>query len=383
MEHKESPLHEDTHQIDYQNNIQENFYHKKLAEGGAILAPMAGYTDAPFRKLCRDFGSSWAVTEMVSAKGMVQGDLQGIEIGEPYPNEPDLVIQVFGGEADIVAKGGRIIYDHYAPKAIDLNMGCPVKKVTGKSCGSKLMQDPERAAEIVSALNAAVPVPVSAKMRLGYDKMNVIEVAQALEEAGAAVIAVHGRTAEQKYTGVANWEAIQAVAEAVSIPVIGSGDVQTKEQFENYSKLGLGVMIARGAMGKPWIFSQLSGAEEPSGEEIARIAYKHAQLHLNWYSDGSEFGELRAMRHLRSQLLKYFEFLPDSRAVLKDVESLNDVAAFILKAFDLDLSGEVCTDLKRKRPERKTKQKRSWKNRKSRKLQAEAAKNTPSTSPSI
>ena len=349
----------------------QNFYQKKLAEGGAILAPMAGYTDAPFRKLCRDFGSSWAVTEMVSAKGMVQGDLQGIEIGEPYPDEPDLVIQVFGGEADIVAEGGRIIYDHYSPKAIDLNMGCPVKKVTGKSCGSKLMQDPERAADIITALNAAVPVPVSAKMRLGFDKMNVLEVARALEEAGAAVIAVHGRTAEQKYTGEANWEAIQAVAEEVSIPVIGSGDVQTKEQYENYRKLGLGVMIARGAMGKPWIFAELFGAEKPEAEQIARIAYKHAQLHLNWYSDGSEYGELRAMRHLRSQLLKYFEFRPDSRAILKDVSSLEQLATYILQEFELDLSGEICTDLKRARPERKRKQKRNWKNRKSRKQQAE------------
>ena len=367
MVNNKTPLLEDTHS---EKKLQQNFYQKKLAEGGAILAPMAGYTDAPFRKLCRDFGSSWAVTEMVSAKGMVQGDLKGIEIGEPYPDEPDLVIQVFGGEPEIVAQGGRIIYDYYNPKAIDLNMGCPVKKVTGKSCGSKLMQDPERAAEIVRALNAAVPVPVSAKMRLGYDKMNVIEVAQAVEEAGAAVIAVHGRTAEQKYTGEANWDAIQAVAEEVNIPVIGSGDVQTKEQYERYRELGLGVMIARGAMGKPWIFAELFGEETPKTEQIARVAYKHTQLHLNWYSDGSEYGELRAMRHLRSQLLKYFEFIPESRAILKDVSSLEQLAAYILQEFELDLSGEVCTDLKRERPERKRKQKRNWKNRKSRKEQA-------------
>lgn len=350
-----------------------NFYKEKLAQGGAILAPMAGYTDAPFRKLCRDFGSSWAVTEMVSAKGLVQGDLKGIEIGEPYPDEPDLVIQIFGGEPDIVAKGGRIIYDQYCPKAIDLNMGCPVKKVTGKSCGSKLMQDPERSADIISALNAAVPIPVSAKMRLGYDKMNVIEVAQALEEAGAAVIAVHGRTAEQKYTGEANWDAIQAVAEEVTIPVIGSGDVQTKAKFEQYQQQGLGVMIARAAMGRPWIFSELLGEQTPEAKQIAHIAYKHAQLHLNWYSDGSEYGNLRAMRHLRAQLIKYFEFLPDSRAFLKDVESLEDVSTFILKRFDLDLSAEVYTDLKRNRPVRKAKKKKSWKNRKSRKLLGEEA----------
>jgi len=366
-----------TNKLEIAETEHLNFYQQKLAEGGAILAPMAGYTDAPFRKLCRDFGSSWAVTEMVSAKGLVQGDLQGIEIGEPYPDEPDLVIQIFGGEPEIVAKGGRLIYDRYCPKAIDLNMGCPVKKVTGKSCGSKLMQDPERAAEIIHALNAAVPIPVSAKMRLGYknDDMNVIEVAKALEEAGAAVIAVHGRTAEQKYTGEANWDAIQAVAEEVSIPVIGSGDVQNRTKFEQYKQLGLGVMVARGAMGKPWIFSELLGEEAPDAAQIARIAYKHAQLHRNWYSDGSDYGELRAMRHLRSQLIKYFEFLPDSRAFLKDVESLSDLATFILKEFNLELSSDVTDDLKRQRPERKAKQKRSWKNRKSRKLRAQEKAN--------
>ncbi len=367
-------------QITTTHKVNEvNFYQKKLAEGGAILAPMAGYTDAPFRKLCRDFGSSWAVTEMVSAKGMVQGDLQGIEIGEPYPDEPDLVIQVFGGEPEIVAQGGRLLYDHYVPKAIDLNMGCPVKKVTGKSCGSKLMQDPERAADIVAALNAAVPVPVSAKMRLGYDTVNVLEVARALEEAGAAVIAVHGRTAQQKYTGVADWDAIQEVAEAVSIPVIGSGDVQTKEQYDQYRNLGLGVMIARGSMGKPWIFSELKGEQAPTPETIARIAYTHAQLHLNWYSDGSDYGELRAMRHLRSQLIKYFEFLPDSRIVLKDMASLEQLAKFIFDNFAIDLSNDVCNDLKRNRPEKTRKRKKTWKNRKSRKLLAQQTQATNSS----
>ena len=150
-----------------------SFYQDKLASAGAILAPMAGFTDAPFRKLCRDFGSAWAVTEMVSAKGLVQGDLRGVEIGEPYAGEPDLVIQVFGGEPDIVAAGGRILFEKYAPAALDLNMGCPVKKVTGKSCGSKLMLDPDRAAKIIRALGDAVPIPVSAKLRLGYDEVNV------------------------------------------------------------------------------------------------------------------------------------------------------------------------------------------------------------------
>jgi tRNA-dihydrouridine synthase B len=307
-----------------------SFYQRKLAEKRAILAPMAGYTDAPFRKLCRQFGSSWAVTEMVSAKGLVQGDLRGIEIGEPYPGEPDVVIQVFGGEAEIVAEGGRILFEKYQPDALDLNMGCPVKKITGKSCGSKLMQDPQRAAEIIRQLVQAVPIPVSAKMRLGYDRVNVLEVALALQEAGVSLIAIHGRTAEQKYTGEAKWEAIKEVADQLETPVIGSGDVTSKDQFNRYQSWGLGVMIARGAMGRPWIFAELQGQEKPGPQEIANIAYHHAELHCQWYAPQSE---LHAMRALRSQLIHYFSFLPDSRPEIAKIESLLDLRRFIDKHF--------------------------------------------------
>jgi tRNA-dihydrouridine synthase B len=314
-----------------------NFYTRKLAENRAILAPMAGYTDAPFRKLCREFGSNWAVTEMVSAKGLVQGDLRGIEIGEPYPGEPDVVIQVFGGEPEIVAEGGKILYDKYQPDALDLNMGCPVKKITGKSCGSKLMQDPKRAAEIIRQLVSAVPIPVSAKMRLGYDRVNVLEVALALQEAGVSLIAIHGRTAEQKYTGEAKWEAIKEVAEQLIIPVIGSGDVQSKEQFDRYGAWGLGVMIARGAMGRPWIFAELQGAEKPSVKEIIKIAYRHAELHCDWYKSESPESEFHAMRSLRSQLIHYFSFMPETRPELAHIGSLERLRDFINRHWGMDI----------------------------------------------
>lgn len=321
--------------------MTDNFYTRKLSENRAILAPMAGYTDAPFRKLCREFGSNWAVTEMVSAKGLVQGDLRGIEIGEPYAGEPDVVIQVFGGEPDIVAEGGKILYDQYQPDALDLNMGCPVKKITGKSCGSKLMQDPERAAEIIRQLVQAVPIPVSAKMRLGYDRVNVLEVALGIQEAGVSVIAVHGRTAEQKYTGEAKWERIKEVAEQLTIPVIGSGDVTTKEQFDRYRSWGLGVMIARGAMGRPWIFAELQGRDAPKLEDIIRIAYRHAELHCEWYKTDNPNSELYAMRSLRSQLVHYFSFAPETRSELTQIESLQGLCTFIKKHFNVDVNAEL------------------------------------------
>ncbi|MCA9840138.1 MAG: tRNA-dihydrouridine synthase family protein [Trueperaceae bacterium] len=324
-----------------------NFYTEKLADGGAILAPMAGFTDAPFRMLCREYGSSWAVTEMVSAKGMVLGDLKGIEIGEPYPDEPNLVIQVFGGEPELVAAGSAKLYELYKPKAIDLNMGCPVKKITGKSCGSKLMQDPERAAEIVATLNASVPVPVSAKMRLGFDQLNVLEVAQAVEAAGASMIAVHGRTAVQKYTGEANWEAIAEVAQALTIPVAGSGDVGSKAQFELYKSWGLGVMIARASIGQPWVFAELLGKETLSLEEKIKTAYRHALLHLNWYGAQNLERERHLMRQFRGQLLKYFAFLPESKSELIKIESLAALQNFILEYFALDFSGFTSNELRR------------------------------------
>ena len=323
-----------------------SFYQDKLASAGAILAPMAGFTDAPFRKLCRDFGSAWAVTEMVSAKGLVQGDLRGVEIGEPYAGEPDLVIQVFGGEPDIVAAGGRILFEKYAPAALDLNMGCPVKKVTGKSCGSKLMLDPDRAAKIIRALGDAVPIPVSAKLRLGYDEVNVLEVAAALAEAGAAVLAIHGRTAAQKYTGVADWDTIYKVAESVDIPVIGSGDVQTREQFETHVAQGLGVMVARGAMGRPWLFAELRGEPAPSDEEKARTAYRHALLHLDWYGAATPEREAWAIRSLRAQLIAYFGFLNARKDVVK-LSSLTDLQSFIQAKLAVDVSGEQVPSFKR------------------------------------
>lgn len=310
-----------------------NFYQRKLAENRAVLAPMAGFTDGPFRKLCREFGSSWAVTEMVSAKGLVQGDLKGLEIGEPYAGEPDVVIQVFGGEAEIVAEGGRILYDKYQPDAIDLNMGCPVKKITGKSCGSKLMQDPERAAQIIGQLVRAVPIPVSAKMRLGYDRVNVLEVALALQEAGVSLITIHGRTAEQKYTGEARWEIIKEVADQLKVSVIGSGDVSNKAQFDRYQSWGLGVMIARGAMGRPWIFAELQGKSAPTPLEIAKIAYHHAELHCQWYATQNPQSEHFAMRALRAQLLQYFSFLPSSRPEVASMESLEGLRSFIDRHF--------------------------------------------------
>ena len=318
-----------------------DFFTSKLLRGGAVLAPMAGFTDAPFRKLCREFGSAWAVTEMVSAKGLMQGGGRGLDISAPYAGEPDLVIQIFGSEPEVTAEAGALLVETYKPAALDLNMGCPVKKILDKGCGAELMRRPEKAAAIVSALKRAVPVPVSVKMRLGYDRVNAPEVARALEAAGASALAVHGRTALQKYGGEADWEGIAEVAQGIKIPVIGSGDVATREAFERYRAQGLGVMVARAAVGRPWIFSEFRGEAalssgsdlelsvepslEPGLEKVAALVYRHATLHLAWY------GETRGLAPLRGALLRYFEPFQNNelRARLVTLTSLPELAALI------------------------------------------------------
>ena len=312
-----------------------NFYRDRVATGKAALAPMAGFTDAPFRRLCREFGSGWSVTEMVSAKALVRGNQQGIDIGEPYPGEPDLVVQLFANDPDLAAQASAMLYRHYRPAAFDLNMGCPVKKIVNKGCGSDLMNRPLLAADIVRAMRASVPVPISVKMRLGTDTISVHEVAHAVAEAGVSAVAVHGRTAVQKYEGEADWEPIVALAQALRIPVIGSGDVSSLEAFRRYRDLGIGVMIGRGSLGRPWIFRTVCGGSAPSLAEVAQLAYRHAHLNCAWY------GEHHGMRTIRGQLARYFSHF-DMGAKLRPnlvrLARLEDFALLLENALGLEPS---------------------------------------------
>jgi tRNA-dihydrouridine synthase B len=270
-----------------------------LAGGGAVLAPMAGYTDAPFRRLAHAFGAAWAVTEMVSARALALGDRGGLAISAPYPGERDVAIQLFAADPDEAATAAARLVAAYGPSAIDLNMGCPVRKVRHKGCGAELLRDPARAAAIVAAIDAAIDVPVTAKTRLGIDRVHAHEVVAAVVEAGAAAIAIHGRTAVQKYDGEADWDAIASIAAGVEVPVLGSGDVRDAAAFARARARGLGVMIARGALGRPWLFRELRGGPPPSPEEVTAVAWRHARDHVAWY------GGERALPRLRGQLVAY------------------------------------------------------------------------------
>lgn len=302
-------------------------------DAGAMLAPMAGYSDAPFRWLCRRYGSVWSVTEMVSAKGLRLDPTRGIEIGAPYRGEPNLSVQLFASDPDDAAYAVDLLDRRYGPAGFDLNMGCPVKKIAHKGCGVQLMRSPARAATIVAAMRAGTDRPVSVKMRLGYDEVVVDDVAAAVVQAGASWITVHGRTGLQKYGGEADWSHAERLASIVDVPVVGSGDVIDLASFQARSGRGTGIMIGRGALGRPWVFSTVRDGREPRWAEAAEIMLEHARLHASWY------GAHGGVRSLRGHLAKYVASFPEAAALRADLvraDTVDDVVRIVVPTLPKD-----------------------------------------------
>ncbi|MFC6749138.1 tRNA dihydrouridine synthase [Deinococcus aquaticus] len=310
------------------------FYAARLARPGAVLAPMAGYSDAPMRQLAAEQGALWTVSEMISARGLMGGgDTEKLNLGRPYPGEQERVVQLFGAESDVLAGAVARAEAWFQPAAIDLNMGCPVPKIRGKG-GACLLQTPEVAYELVSAMRQATRLDVSAKIRLGWDHDRSVEVAQGLEAAGAALITVHGRTSAQRYTGQADWEAIARVAASVRVPVVGSGDILTPAQARERQRMGVAaVMIGRGSVGNPWIFRALvSGQDDlPDAYTRARTALRHAELQTRFYDDDT--GRL-TLRPLRKVLPQYLPDYPDLRDDLVQVVTVEDVRRVLQPLLD-------------------------------------------------
>ncbi|WP_058975041.1 tRNA dihydrouridine synthase [Deinococcus grandis] len=301
------------------------FYQSRLQRPGAVLAPMAGYSDAPMRQLAAEQGALWTVSEMISARGLMGGgDTEKLNLGRPYPGEQGRVVQLFGAEPDVLAGAVDRVGTWFSPAAIDLNMGCPVPKIRGKG-GACLLQTPETAYDLVRAMRSATTLDVSAKIRLGWDHDRSVEVAQGLEAAGAALITVHGRTSAQRYTGQADWDAIARVAAAVKVPVVGSGDITTPELARERRRMGVAaVMIGRGAVGNPWIFRALATGEDawPGAWQRARTALRHAELQERFYDDDT--GRL-TLRPLRKVLPQYLPDFPELRQDLTQVLTAADV----------------------------------------------------------
>ncbi len=289
------------------------------------MAPMAGYSDAPMRQLATEQGALWTVSEMISARGLVLGgDSEKLNLGRPYAGEKNRVVQLFGAEPQLLAQAVQKAERWFNPAAIDLNMGCPVPKIKGKG-GACLLQTPELAFELITAMREATGLDVSAKIRLGWDSNRSLEIAQGLAEAGASIITVHGRTSAQRYTGEADWDAIAAVAAQVKVPVIGSGDIKTLAQARARQQLGVAaIMIGRGSVGNPWIFRALATGQggQPDVYIRAKTAFRHAQLQTQFYDD--ETGRL-TLKPLRKVLHQYLPDRPELRDALVQVTTLEEV----------------------------------------------------------
>ncbi|WP_027703074.1 tRNA dihydrouridine synthase DusB [Metaclostridioides mangenotii] len=300
--------------------------------GRVFLAPMAGVTDLAFRLICKEKGCDLLYTEMINAKALCYDDEKTKKMLNIREEEHPVSVQIFGSDPNYMGRAADIL-NEYPNEILDINMGCPAPKVIKNGDGSALMRNPKLAGEVLKAVVKNSIKPVTLKIRKGWDdnSINALEIAKIAEDAGISAIAVHGRTREQYYSGVADWDIIKQVKEAVEVPVIGNGDVfDIKSAIKMLDKTGCdAIMIGRGSQGNPWIFSQINSylengiaIPEPSAEEKINTAIKHLNLALE------EDGEYVAVREMRKHIAWYLKGLKNSarlRDEINKIESYDDV----------------------------------------------------------
>jgi nifR3 family TIM-barrel protein len=289
------------------------------------LAPQAGVSESPFRRLCRTYGADVVVSEFVSSEGIRRNDRRTHDYLRFDDEERPIGIQIFGADPVAMAEAARLVEDVYAPDFLDLNFGCPVKKVVTRNGGSGCLRDLDLVQQIIRSVRGAISIPLTVKIRSGWSEemRNPVEIALRCQDAGAEVITLHARTRTQMYSGTASWDEIAAVVAALDIPVIGNGDVWSGEDAQRMrDHTGCaGIMIARGSHGAPWIFGQaraaLEGRQVPPDPDVAerfRIVREHARLAIAFERD-----EQKAMIEFRKHLGWYTKGLPNGRLLRQEL----------------------------------------------------------------
>lgn len=314
-------------------------------KNGICLAPMAGIADRAFRELCISYGAGYVVTEMVSAKGLTMGDKKSRELLTLGETENPAAAQIFGDDPEIMAQAAVKCME-FSPKIIDINMGCPAPKIAMNGGGASLMKRPELAGEIIKAVSAAVDIPVTVKIRKGWDDdhINAVEMAQIAEKNGAAAIAVHGRTRVQMYSGKADYDIIARVKQAVDIPVIGNGDIIDEQSAAvMLEKTNCdGIMIGRGALGNPWLFRRINAylnecriLPEVSIQEKMVVMLKHIKKIIEYK------GEYTAMREARHHAAYYTKGLRGGAAFRREISTLEKYEQLEELAFRIAKENEL------------------------------------------
>lgn len=313
-----------------------------VADPPVLLAPMAAVTNPPFRMICRELGAGMVVTEMIYSKGLVHGDKRSTKMLDIRPDEHPVCVQLYGKDPEILAQAARIVEEAGAD-AVDLNMGCPMRKVVSSGHGAALLRDPAGIYEIFDAMVSAVSIPVTGKIRAGWEDSNAIEVAKAMEDAGAAAVTIHGRTRSDMYDGTADLDVIRALKASVTdLKVIGNGDVRDWVSARRMFAMTNcdAVMVARGCLGNPWVFQDLAAdlrgeaiPDAPDAAQKAAVLRRHVDLYVD------TFGEEITTRQIRKHLVWYFRGTAAEatlRKMLKGIERRADIDRAI------DVACEVC-----------------------------------------